>query len=72
MKPAPGIYDPNVNLRLPAGVSHLDGKTALKLARARNAAGGYGLHRSNFDREMNQQRIISAIFRKISDQRNIK
>lgn len=61
-----GIYDPNVGLKLPAGVNHVDGKTALKLARARNAAGGYGLPRSNFDREINQQRIITAIFKKLS------
>lgn len=61
-----GIHDINVGLKLPAGVNHLDGKTALKLARARNAAGGYGLPRSNFDREINQQRIITAIFKKLA------
>jgi len=49
------------DLRLPAGVSHLDGDQALRLARARNAQGGYGLPNSNFDRERNQQRIINAI-----------
>ncbi len=62
-----GIYDPTVGLKLPAGVSHLDGKTALKLARARNSEGGYGLPRSNFDREINQQRIVVALFTKASD-----
>ena len=61
-----GIYDPQVGLKLPAGVNHLDGKTALKLARARNSHGGYGLPRSNFDREINQQRIIAAMFKKAS------
>jgi len=61
-----GIYDPNVGLKVPTGVVHLDGKTALKLARARNAAGGYGLPRSNFDREINQQRIFMAILKKAS------
>jgi LCP family protein required for cell wall assembly len=61
-----GIYDPQVGLKLPASVNHLDGKTALKLARARNSHGGYGLPRSNFDREINQQRIIDAIFKKAS------
>jgi len=61
-----GIDDPQVGLKLPAGVNHLDGKTALKLARARNSHGGYGLPRSNFDREINQQRIIDAIFKKAS------
>lgn len=61
-----GIYDPNVGLTIPKGTVHLDGKTALKLARARNAAGGYGLPRSNFDREINQQRIFVAILKKAS------
>lgn len=61
-----GIYDPTVGLRLPAGTNHLDGKTALKLARARNSNGGYGLPRSNFDREINQQRIVAAIFKKVA------
>lgn len=56
-----GIYDKATNLTLPAGTSHLNGETALKLARARNAKGGYGLSRSNFDREKNQQRIVKAI-----------
>lgn len=43
---------------------HLDGETALILARARNAFGGYGLPDSNFDREQNQQRILKALFEK--------
>jgi LCP family protein required for cell wall assembly len=40
---------------------HLDGEHALALARARNAAGGYGLPNANFDREKNQQMIIKAL-----------
>lgn len=40
---------------------HLDGEHALALARARNAAGGYGLANGNFDREKNQQKIIKAL-----------
>jgi len=40
---------------------HLDGEHALALARARNAAGGYGLPGGNFDREANQQKIIKAL-----------
>lgn len=59
-----GIYDKQTKLKLPAGVSHLDGQTALTLSRARNSHGGYGLPRSNFDREKNQQRIIQAIQKK--------
>jgi LCP family protein required for cell wall assembly len=42
-------------------VAHLDGEHALALARARNAAGGYGLPGGNFDREKNQQKIIKAL-----------
>ena len=43
----------------------LNGSQVLKLARARNAGcddgGDFGLSRSNFDREINQQRIFNAI-----------
>lgn len=39
---------------------HLDGEHALALARARNAAGGYGVG-DNFGRERNQQLIIKAM-----------
>lgn len=42
-------------------VAHLDGEHALALARARNAAGGYGLPNGNFDREKNQQMILEAL-----------
>lgn len=42
-------------------VAHLDGEHALALARARNAAGGYGLPGGNFDREKNQQKILKAL-----------
>ncbi|MCI9888687.1 LCP family protein [Micrococcales bacterium 31B] len=56
-----GIYDVNQNLRLPNGVNHLDGAQALSFARARGSEGGYGLARSNFDRELNQQTVVRAI-----------
>lgn len=39
---------------------HLDGEHALALARARNAAGGYGVN-DNFGRERNQQAILKAM-----------
>lgn len=42
-------------------IAHLDGEHALALARARNAAGGYGLPGGNFDREKNQQKIMKAL-----------
>lgn len=43
---------------------HLDGIHALALARARGAAGGYGLSEGNFAREQNQQKIIKALQQK--------
>jgi LCP family protein required for cell wall assembly len=56
-----GIYDPSTDVKYPNGTVHLDGQQALDLSRARNASGGYGLPRSNFDREANQQMIVQAI-----------
>jgi LCP family protein required for cell wall assembly len=56
-----GLYDVRMDLKLSAGVNHLSGDQALALARSRNAKGGYGLSRSNFDREKNQQRILKAM-----------
>lgn len=65
-----GIYDPNFDwqcnrrcnlVKWPNGPAELDGEQALALARARNAAGGYGLGGGNFDREQYQQKIIIAI-----------
>lgn len=48
-------------VKWPNGPAHLDGEHALALARARNAAGGYGLGGGNFDREQYQQKIIVAL-----------
>ena len=45
-------------------VIHLDGKNALAVARVRNAYGGYGAGRGNFNREIFQQRILEAIIKK--------
>lgn len=58
-----GIYDICMhNLTLKKGMNYnLNGDVVLDLARARNAYGGYGLANSNFDREINQQRIINGI-----------
>jgi polyisoprenyl-teichoic acid--peptidoglycan teichoic acid transferase len=42
-------------------VAHMDGEHALAFARARNAQGGYGLAQGNFDREKNQQKVITAL-----------
>lgn len=62
-----GILDRNFDWRCnykcylvkyPNGPAHLDGEHAMWLAQARNDAGGYGLPRSNFDREANQRKIM--------------
>jgi len=47
-------------------VVQLDGEHALALARARNAAGGYGLAGGNFAREQNQQKVLRALVEKAS------
>lgn len=47
------------------GVHHMDGEHALAFMRARNSSGGYGLPRSNFDRELNQQKVLAALVNKI-------
>lgn len=59
-----GIYDPSTDVKYPNGPAQLNGEQALALSRARNAGGGYGLPRSNFDREANQQMIMQAIQQK--------
>lgn len=59
-----GIYDTNTGIKLPNGTSFINGEQALNLARARGAAGGYGLEQSNFDREKNQQAVLKAIQQK--------
>ena len=65
-----GIHDSCQNIDLKKGMYYnMNGDLAMRLARARNAAcapGGYGLSRSNFDREINQQRIMNAIKNKVS------
>jgi LCP family protein required for cell wall assembly len=49
-------------IQYPNGVVTLDAEHALYLAQARgDAAPTYGLERSNFDREINQQKIVKAI-----------
>lgn len=68
-----GVYDPNFDwqcnlqcnlVKHPNGPAKLSGEQALALARARNAAGGYGLAGGNFDREAYQQKIMLAIQQK--------
>lgn len=56
-----GVYDRSRKIRLPNGPVRLDGAEAAALARARNASGGYGLVRSDFDREDYQRKIVAAV-----------
>lgn len=68
---ASGILDRNADWRCnytcyyvkyDNGIHHLDGEHALYLSMARgHEAPTYGLSRSNFDREINQQKIIMAV-----------
>lgn len=64
-----GIYEPNMDLLLPNGPQHLDGATALKLARARNIPVGgktpYGLADSDFSRQQSQRMILAAVLSKV-------
>lgn len=66
-----GIYDPNFDWQCNhechmvdyenGETVEMDGAHALAFARARNAAGGYGLPNGNFDREKNQQKVLRAL-----------
>lgn len=56
-----GLYDVATGLNLSNSNHHLNGEQALALARSRNSHGGYGLSKSNFDREKNQQLILAAM-----------
>lgn len=71
---APGILDRNFDWRCKYncylvkytnGVHHLDGDHAMYLTQARgDTAPTYGLGRSNFDREVNQQKVMMALQKK--------
>lgn len=67
-----GLYDPNISkadhgpLRLKNGPQHLDGQTALNLARARgdptrDGRVAYGFERSDFTRTQNQRMMLVAL-----------
>ena len=62
-----GIYDPNIQPKdggpvlLKNGPQQLDGLHALGLARSRNAAGGYGMNRGDFDRTLYQRKMLLAL-----------
>jgi LCP family protein required for cell wall assembly len=64
-----GILDRNFDWRCnykcylvkyPNGPAHLTGTNAMWFVQARNDSGGYGLPRSNFDREANQRQVVTA------------
>ena len=67
-----GLYDPSFRpneggaLKLPNGVNHLNGQTALNLARARGdpfngVYGAYGFPQSDFDRTTHQRQMMVAL-----------
>jgi LCP family protein required for cell wall assembly len=57
-----GLYDPNVDLRLPNGWINLNGQEALNLARARgDGPGSYGFPASDFDRTEHQRQLFIAV-----------
>lgn len=67
-----GIYDPNFKpeeggaLKLSNGQHTIDGKTALRLTRARGSTyGSYGFPQSDFNRVQNQQLVLAAIKKEI-------
>lgn len=63
-----GIYDINTGIKLKNGPSGLlNGQQALNLIRARNSEGGYGLSRSNYDREDNQRKVVAAMAKKMAN-----
>ena len=66
-----GLYDPNFQpeeggpLRLENGTQDIDGQTALRLTRARGAAGGYGFPESDFNRTRNQQAVVKGVLEEL-------
>ncbi len=60
-----GLYDSNVNLKLPNGPVTLNGQQALNLARARgDGYNSYGFASSDFDRTSHQRQLFIAVAQK--------
>ncbi len=55
------VIDYNMNVKYSAGVHQMSGEEALRFSRARGAAGGCGLGRGDFDRQINQQKVLRAM-----------
>lgn len=55
------VIDYNMNVKYAAGVHQMGGEEALRFSRARGAAGGCGLGRGDFDRQVNQQKVLKAM-----------
>ena len=63
---SPEVYDVATDIRYKNGeIVHFNGERALAFSRARGSAGGTGFSRGNFDRELNQQKILKATIDKI-------
>ncbi|HEY0965643.1 MAG TPA: LCP family protein [Candidatus Saccharimonadales bacterium] len=59
--PEGSIVDNNMKIRYTPGRHHMNGEQALKFSRARGAAGACGLDQGDFDRQMNQQKVLKAL-----------
>ena len=55
------VIDYNMDISYSAGLQQMSGEEALRFSRARGAAGGCGLGRGDFDRQVNQQKVLKAM-----------
>jgi len=62
--PEGSVVDYNMRVRYKPGVHHMNGDKALRFSRARGSSGGCGLDRGDFDRQMNQQKVLKALQQK--------
>lgn len=58
------VVDYNMKIQYTAGTHHMGGEEALRFSRARGAAGGCGLGDGDFDRQLNQQKVLKAMQKK--------
>ncbi len=59
--PEGSIVDNNMKIRYTPGNHHMNGEQALRFSRARGAAGACGLNQGDFDRQLNQQKVLKAL-----------